>query len=286
MLFEFHHNPREFRERALPLLLRNEAESCVIFGVLSRLIDSGFIPPEGLAPLMMTVVAADGQCLAVATITLQYPVVLTAASPAAAAAMAAGLHEARITVRGVVGATGTSEAFARAWAGLTGSSWRCDTRLGLYQSDQVIAPPFVPGSFRGAEETDFDLLLGFAECFYRKIREPTPTPREPLTRAINERRLHVWCDDTGRIVSMAAWAGPTPNGVRVNFVYTPPELRGRGFASNCVATLTRQLLASGRKSVFLFTDMANPVSNRIYQRIGYRHIADQQKILFNPAEAK
>jgi hypothetical protein len=135
-------------------------------------------------------------------------------------------------------------------------------------------------SFRLASEADFDVLLGFAECFYRDIREPTPAPRDPLMRAIRERRLHVWCDDTGRTVSMAAWAGLTPNGVRVNFVYTPPELRGRGYASNCVAALTRQLLASGRKFVFLFTDATNPVSNRIYQSIGYRHVADQQNILF------
>ena len=81
---------------------------------------------------------------------------------------------------------------------------------------------------------------------------------------------------------MAAWAGQTPNGVRVNFVYTPAGLRGRGYASNCVAALTQKLLSSGRKFVFLFTDLSNATSNGMYRSIGYEHITDQLKIHFKP----
>ena len=75
--------------------------------------------------------------------------------------------------------------------------------------------------------------------------------------------------DHGGPVSMASATGPTPNGIRVNGVYTPPEHRGRGYATACVAALSARLLAEGRRFCFLFTDAANPTSNAIYQRIGY-----------------
>lgn len=286
MRFEPHSNPQTFQQIALPLLIEREAESCVIFGVLSRLLGSECSPPGGLMPLMATAVTESGRCIAALTKTQNYPIVLTAVDVQAAALSARELHNAGAGINGVVGATDCSAAFATAWVERTGLQSRVDTRLGLYQTDRVIAPPTCAGSFRSASSSDFDRLLDFAKRFYEDIREPTPNPREPLTRAIDERRLHVWCDEAGQIVSMAAWAGPTPNGVRVNFVYTPPELRGRGYASNCVAALTQKLLTSGRRFVFLFTDLDNPISNRIYQRIGYRHVADQQKILFEPATAK
>jgi uncharacterized protein len=63
-------------------------------------------------------------------------------------------------------------------------------------------------------------------------------------------------------------------------VYTPPELRGRGYASACVAALTQQLLDSGRRFVFLFTDLANPTSNSIYQTVGYRPVSDVDQYQF------
>ena len=62
--------------------------------------------------------------------------------------------------------------------------------------------------------------------------------------------------------------------MRINRVYTPPEFRGRGYASNLVASLSRHLLDSGRKFCFLFTELANPTSNKIYQQIGYHPVSD------------
>jgi predicted GNAT family acetyltransferase len=82
---------------------------------------------------------------------------------------------------------------------------------------------------------------------------------------------------------MAGWAGPTPRGVRINFVYTPPAHRGRGYATSCVAALTRHLLDPGKEFCFLFTDLANPTSNKIYRRLGYRHVCDFRDVRFEPA---
>ena len=81
-------------------------------------------------------------------------------------------------------------------------------------------------------------------------------------------------EDGGAAVSMAGFGGRTPNGVRIGPVYTPPELRGRGYASALTAALTQRLLDGGLRFCFLFTDLANPTSNSIYQRIGYEPVSD------------
>jgi predicted GNAT family acetyltransferase len=83
--------------------------------------------------------------------------------------------------------------------------------------------------------------------------------------------LYLWEADGP--VSMAAWTGKTPNGVRVNLVYTPPALRGKGYATACVTGLSTLLLQHNRFCC-LYTDLANPTSNAIYHRIGYRPVCD------------
>jgi len=79
---------------------------------------------------------------------------------------------------------------------------------------------------------------------------------------------------------MAQKAGKTPNGNSVNFVYTPPELRRRGYATECVAKLSKYLLEEGNKFCFLFTDLIDPISNSIYQKVGYRSVIDVDEFQF------
>ena len=92
------------------------------------------------------------------------------------------------------------------------------------------------------------------------------------------RGFRLW--DDGGPVSLAGFGGGTPNGIRIGPVYTPPELRGRGYASALVAALSAELLAAGRRFCFLYTDLANPTSNRIYERIGYRRVCESAEIAF------
>ena len=78
----------------------------------------------------------------------------------------------------------------------------------------------------------------------------------------------------------AGFGGRTPNGARVGPVYTPPEFRRRGYASAVVAGVSRRLLDEGRRYCFLYTDLANPTSNRIYQDIGYEPACDSRDYRF------
>ena len=89
----------------------------------------------------------------------------------------------------------------------------------------------------------------------------------------------LWEDD-GRVVSLAGFGSRTPNGIRVGPVYTPPEFRGKGYASALVGRMTAELLDGRHRFCFLFTDLANPTSNGIYRRIGYQAVTDVDQYAF------
>ncbi len=93
------------------------------------------------------------------------------------------------------------------------------------------------------------------------------------------RTMRLWIDD-GVPVSMTGFGAATPNGQRVGPVYTPPDRRGRGYASNLVAQGSQAALDAGRRFLFLFTDLANPTSNKIYQAIGYEPVTDIDRYSF------
>ena len=84
-------------------------------------------------------------------------------------------------------------------------------------------------------------------------------------------------------VALAGFSGPTPTGIRIGPVYTPPEHRGHGYATTLVADLSTWLLGQGHRACFLYTDLANPTSNRIYVEIGYERVCDAMEFSFRPA---
>lgn len=79
---------------------------------------------------------------------------------------------------------------------------------------------------------------------------------------------------------MAGRARATPHGVSVNLVYTPPAKRRRGYATALVGALSRRLLDERAAFCCLFTDLANPVSNSIYPKVGYKPVCDVDELRF------
>lgn len=140
----------------------------------------------------------------------------------------------------------------------------------VFEAHKAAQLPLPFGRFRPAAETDLHTLTHWAAAFFEEagLRDPGDAAQEQ----ISEGRLFAWEDE--QPASMAAWVGRTGRAVRINFVFTPPDLRGRGYASACVASLTLRLLDEGLASCCLCSDLANPTSNRIYQAIGYRPVCD------------
>jgi uncharacterized protein len=93
------------------------------------------------------------------------------------------------------------------------------------------------------------------------------------------RTMYLW--DDHEPVSMCGVGGETPHGVRIGPVYTPPRARRQGYASALVAEVSQVQLDRGRTFCFLFTDLANPTSNHIYQEIGYEPVRDVEVYRFD-----
>ena len=130
---------------------------------------------------------------------------------------------------------------------------------------------------RRSRPDDQALIRAWAEAFtVEAMPDSPPRDYDVMARgwiAGTSRTAYLW-EDGGRPVSLAGIGGLTPHGIRVGPVYTPPELRGRGYASNVVAGVSQMQLDAGRTFVFLFTDLANPTANNIYQAIGYEPVND------------
>ena len=134
---------------------------------------------------------------------------------------------------------------------------------------------------RTARSYDFDLVTRWFAAFIREaLREDGSAASEMADRWLNtpDRTLYLW-EEEGP-VSICGAAGRTPHGIRIGAVYTPPELRGHGYASNCVAAASQAQLDAGLRYCFLYTDLANPTSNRIYREIGYEPVCDVDEYRF------
>ncbi len=272
---------QDFLAQVQTTLEQDEAANNVMLGVAQRVARG--VPYGEHPPYFATVADERGLALA-ALMTPPHNLSLYGEAdrwPAALEPLAMNLHSGGWPVSGVIGRIEVAEAFARAWSGVTGVPWRLSMRQRIYELVEVVASPSPTGHFRPAAEADLDTVTDWAVAFEREALGGEPDPaaaRAGLTRRIGEQGIYLW--DDGRPVSMAAWSRPLKHAVIVNLVYTPPELRGRGYASAVVARLSQLLLDRGFTRCVLHTDLANPTSNSIYQRIGYRPILDFNEYRF------
>jgi uncharacterized protein len=278
-----------FLAEAEPLLLADEARHNLILGIAGTIRDSPALYPErGL-----WLVRDGGETVGAALRTLPYNLILARPrTPQAVAELADALVGEELP--GVVGAEPEAVEFAELWSGRLGIRARTSMRQGVYALEQVEPPPAAPGAARVATSADRELALRWWVAFGEEVLHEGGPGRDRAEETLDHRLssatagILLWEYD-GEPVSLAGWGGPTPNGIRVGPVYTPPELRGRGYATALTADLSQRLLdgelfEGGRRFCFLYTDLANPTSNAIYERIGYRRVAESAEIVFERAE--
>ena len=259
-----------FLSRAQGFLARREAENVLMLGVASSATE---------AEHALTV-DRGGVCV-MAALQSGANLILSRGQPAAIEALVKQLSADTSSLPGVIGPARTTESFLESWHARTGHETRFQMHSRVHELTEVIPPRRPAGVLRRAAMSDVESLAGWADALNVELRSEDPAPGEQsVRRRIGLGRMYVW--DNGGPVSMAACDGPTPRGIRINFVYTPPEHRARGYASACVADLSQLLLDDGRDFCALFTDLANPVSNRLYARLGYRPICDFDEYIFVP----
>ena len=268
-----------FVEVAGPFLEAREPQHMLSLGILGDRRDTDSWPDSGA----LAAALADYRVVATAIWTPPWNVVLSEIDDARAIdALAAAL--AGDPLGGVHAPAEHAEAFARAWAKRAGGTYRFSESQRSYVVDAVIPPDNVPGSLRRARPDDRDMMVDWMLAFDEEAMG-SEAGRQQMVALVDAiltspaRTGYVWEVDTTP-VSMCQAIGPTPHGIRIAAVYTPPEHRRRGYASAITAAVSEEQLEGGRRWCFLFTDVANPTSNHIYQTIGYRPIRDIQMIRF------
>ena len=271
-------DPAEFLARAGPLLLADEARHNLILGLAGTLRDQPGRYPE----YELWLVEEAGTVVGAALRTLPFRLVL--AQPATTAALPA-LADVLEDLPGVVGGVPEAREFADAWRAKTGAVAHVDSEQGVYALDRLEPARATTGSRRAAGERDRKLLLHWLQAFSNEALGEEADDAE-LQRMIDMRVTgdpdygFVLWEDEGRPVCVTGFGSPTPTGVRIGPVYTPPELRGRGYASALVAEVSQAHLVAGRRFCFLYTNLANPTSNKIYQAIGYEPVTDALMVSF------
>lgn len=272
----------EFLAQAGSFLEEREAEHNLILGICSTLRQDPNAydePPYlGIVDLLPA-----GRVVAAAIRTPPYNLILSELDePEALRLLTSSVHEEDPDLPGVTGPVGVVEAFVEAWRGLTGTAGTEAMRQRIFRCDRVKLPTGVPGRARRAEEADRDLLVRWIDAFAREALGDLPhqDPERQVDRRLGSRDEAFWLWEDGEPVSLAGHAGRTPHGIRIGPVYTPPGFRGRGYAGALVGEATRHLLESGLRFCFLFTDLANPTSNRLYVRLGYRPVRDTASYTF------
>jgi predicted GNAT family acetyltransferase len=168
------------------------------------------------------------------------------------------------------------------WQRENGRSPQPGTRQRVFDLRRVQPLTFPPGQLRLAAADDFEHVVAWIRAFHEDahIQDDLESAELLARQKMQNGDLFLWVNETGEPVSMAAKARPTRHGITISLVYTPAELRGNGYATACVATLSQQLLDDGYQFCTLFTDLANPVSNYIYEKIGYTAVADFNEYFF------
>ncbi|HML45371.1 MAG TPA: GNAT family N-acetyltransferase [Clostridia bacterium] len=182
---------------------------------------------------------------------------------------------------GVIAEKALAHAFAASYvSGRKQQRYEVQTNERVYRLDHVAEVPLV-GTLRVAEERDLHYLpywmKGFLdECFHSN----EPLSYEHAQRHLKNGTMYI-LEVEGLPVSMAGSTRRMPHGRSIGPVYTPPYLRGHGYATACVAMLSQRVLEQGYDYCVLFTNLANPTSNHIYQTIGYRPLGDVAEIRFS-----
>lgn len=265
-----------------PLLMRNEAANNLILGLISR----GLQNPSDID--YMGCVYAQDQVVAVAWRTKEMNILIADGSDLdALEIIAKDALERFQNLGGVTGSRKETEHFAHIWQRLTHRPFHTSMDQRIYQLTEVTPAQRVIAQMRSVEPEDLPLIRQWMYEFIIEAMPENSTSPDKVEMVIqsrfpstSEKGLTILGID-GVPVSFAGYQGPTPNGIRIGPVYTPPAQRGHGYASALVAHLSQHLLSLGYTMCFLYTDLANPTSNKIYQAIGYSPVCDTVMIHFS-----
>lgn len=278
MIITIYRQADDFLARTQAELAHNEVLHGLLLGIALRLQK---FPERIKVPPYLATVEDEGKLIVAAVMTPPFRVIVASnqeeAFSEAPTLLIHHLREHGWPVPGVMGPSSLADLFAETWTRLAGDTAHLRTNERLFELTQVIAPRPGPGSLHPATLDDTALVADWLKAFQEEALHSFLSDEEALSSAqmrVSNGGVYLWVLPDGAIVSLVATTRPISRVISIAPVYTPPELRGNGYASRSVAALSQHLLENGWQRCSLFTDLSNPTSNSIYQQVGYRPVCD------------
>jgi GNAT superfamily N-acetyltransferase len=292
MELRFFDDPSDFLDAAGTVLAEQPVLSTVMAGIAERIRSqraAGIAWPDGV-PCWFAVVLERDRVVGTAMRTApfgDYPAYLLPMPEAGVHLLTRTLLDRGEPVLGANGALPAVQQFCDDMAVATGRRPRVGQHTRLFELGELVAPRPVPGRLRAARSEEQELVASWYDAFMADAdeqagREPGESPHdatsdEELARRIAGGRVFVWADEDDAPVSLTVASEPAYGVSRIGPVYTPKARRGRGCASAAAHAVSGLLRGRGER-VCLFTDQANPTSNKIYEAIGYRPLVDMANL--------
>lgn len=232
---------------------------------------------------MAVVSDESGENHAMAIMTPPFPMIVQSEplQPQALETLADALLKNGWQIPGVNGVSKVSDVFAQIWKRKTGQKVGLLISLRAYELRKVAELEYPDGEMHIAEEKDAQKVAEMLNAMREELvlQPGSATTVESALKIIQQRRTFFWVV-AGEVVSITTAVRPQIKGICVSGVYTPPEFRRRGFARALVAEVSKEMLSRGFELTNLFTDLANPTSNKIYQEVGYKAVCDYHQYSF------
>ena len=173
---------------------------------------------------------------------------------------------------------------ARRFAGVycKNTDYKIKSSMVVMKLDELIEYKKAPGFSRLLTEEDLSYVPGWEHEFCIDCQLPLSTPaeyEERIRTRLGKETHFIWED--GQPVCQAVHGRDTPNSAVISWVYTPPQFRGKGYATSVVGELSESLLKKGKKFCCLFADAANPASRSVYRKLGYYDVCVFDEIIFD-----
>ena len=281
MIIKFYDDVNEFLDECGLRLEENETENGLMLGLCLKAKNAKEQGEE--FPINLVGVWDEDILISTAIQTPPHNLVISnLTSEEVAKSLSFALKEKGYSLPGVVGQEKEASTFAKQWKNVSGLSPKLLGKQRIYELNQVQMPEHVSGVCREARLDDAETIAQWYEAFSEEVLgQKKPLNLESAKNTINNGNIYVW-EDQDTLVSMAVTLNPTPNGIRINSVYTPPEHRGHAFAAANVATICQEQLDQGRRP-FLYADNDTPASNAMYKKIGFNHVSNSELYTFEHA---
>lgn len=274
-------DPRTYLDIVGPLLYPREAEFNLLLGIAESL--NGQPKPQVEETLLLRLMKND-RCLSAALQSPRRNLVISEIPASDVELFVSFLADRDAELPGIVGPSSSVTRFAKSWSERKAVPARLAMGQKVYELREVLPLQLPQGEFREALEAEAPKVASWLqafceECLPKREHLNEEQAQTAAVRSIARQDVFVWCVDD-KPVAMALASRSTKNGRTISGVYTPPQDRGRGYATAVVSRLSQRILEQGKSFCSLYTDADNPTSNSIYQKIGYQEVAESTHILF------